>query len=436
MRAVLLLTVLAAVAVTGAWWLSGLPGTVSANIAGTTLEASTPVALTLLGLLFLVLYAIVRFLAGLTHLPRASRRWRAGRNRARGDAAVNRALVALAANDAGAARREADRSRRLLGDTPLTLLLTAQAGRQAGRDADAQAAFELLANTTDGRLLGLRGLLRLAVARQDWPAAASIAEQAEAAHPGATWLQDERRHMALRTGQWREALRLSGPDSAVADTRAALAVAAADQETDAASALRLAKQAWAADPALPVTAIAYATRLRAAGKGRAAQDVLRRAWTQQPHPDLAVAYLEPTRDKLARVKVAAQLAATNASHPDSALLQARTAMEAGLTTEARRYIEAARDTGANQRRFWVMLADIAEVDGNAAEAQDALRHAATADPDPVWRCANCGTIHAAWHPLCDACGAAGKIAWVEPGHLPPVDKVRPLLVPQDADGLT
>ena len=99
MRAVLGLTVLAAAAIALAWWVAGLPGTVSATIGDTTLSTSSPVALVLLALLFLLLYFAVRALAALTRVPRAARRSRMRRNRVRGNQAVTRALVALAASD-------------------------------------------------------------------------------------------------------------------------------------------------------------------------------------------------------------------------------------------------------------------------------------------------------------------------------------------------
>ncbi len=409
MRLVIGLTVLAAAAIALAWWIAGLPGTVSATIGDTTLATSSPVALVLLALLFLVLYALVRALAALTRLPRNARRSKQRRDRARGNTAVTRALVALAASDPDAAQREAGRSRRLLGDTPLTLLLTAQADRQAGREDAAAATFQQLAGRKDAAFLGLRGLMRQATAREDWAAADELARQAEAVRPGARWLQEERRVLALRTENWADALRLSGPK-----LRAPLAVAAAGTERDPAAALRYAKQAWTANPSLAPAAIAYASRLRAAGKDSKANDVLRRSWAAQPHPDVAAEYMADLPDKQARLKAASGLAQQNASHPESHLLQAQAALDAGMTKDALRHIQAARNAGLNQRRVWVLLADIADQEGHGSEAQDALRHVATADPDPFWRCAACGTTHARWQPVCDACNTPGEISWVQP----------------------
>lgn len=421
MRAVLGLTVLAAAAIALAWWVAGLPGTVSATIGDTTLSTSSPVALVLLALLFLVLYLVVRALAALLRAPRAARRSKQRRDRARGNNAVTRALVALAASDPAAAQREAGRSRQLLGDTPLTLLLTAQADRQAGREDAAANTFRQLAGRKDAAFLGLRGLMRQATAREDWAAAEELARQAEAVRPGARWLQEERRVLALRTGNWADALRLSGPK-----LRAPLAVAAAGSERDPAAALRYAKQAWTANPSLAPAAIAYASRLRAAGKDNAANDVLRRSWAAQPHPDVAQEYMADLSNKQDRLKAANGLAQQNAKHPESHLLQAQAALDAGMSKDALRHIQAARDAGLNQRRVWVLLADIADQEGHASEAQDALRHVATADPDPFWRCAACGTAHGRWEPVCDACNTPGEIAWVQPSQGPVVRQV-PLL---------
>ena len=157
---------------------------------------------------------------------------------------MTRALVALAAGDQGEAPRQANRARRLLGDTPQTLLLAAEASRLAGNDAGAADLFKLLAGRDDAAFLGLRGLFRQALAREDWSAATALARQAAAANPGGAWLREERTQLAMRTGDWRQALALAGPGA----PRAAYATAAADVETDPDEGTRLARQAWKEHP--------------------------------------------------------------------------------------------------------------------------------------------------------------------------------------------
>jgi len=407
MRRVVLIVLLAAIVLAAAWWIAHLPGEVRFTLGDVTVEASAPV-MVLGGLLVLVaLYVLVRLAIALATLPRRLRRRAAERRRRQGDAAVTRALVALAAGEQGDARREAGRARRLLGDTPQTLLLAAQAGRLAGRDAEAEQCFRALAERPEAAFLGFRGLLRQAIARQDWPEAAALARRAEAAHPGAAWLREERAQLAVRSGAWKDALLLAGPGAPVA----AYGAAAAAAESDAAEAVRLARKAWKDDPALAPAALAYAARLREDGKEGRAQSVLRRSWAAAPHPDLAAAALAPVTEPLARMKAAERLTADNADDPESHLLLARCALGAGLTGEARRHAEQARET-LNERRVWMLLADIAEQEPDQADAvRDALRRAADADPDPVWHCTACGAAHAAWHPVCPACGSVGRIAW-------------------------
>src|SRR5437868_3095242 len=126
-----------------AWFVASLPGRVAFDAGPYAIETSDSVALVALLLLFVVLYAVVRSVTFVLRVPRAGSLWRGGRRRRAGDLAVTRALVALAAGEKGDARREAGRARALLGDTPQTLLLSAEAGRLAGRDDEATEAFGL-----------------------------------------------------------------------------------------------------------------------------------------------------------------------------------------------------------------------------------------------------------------------------------------------------
>ena len=168
-----------------AWVIASLPGRLSIDAGPYTVETSDSIAVTALLLAFVVLYLLIRLVMLVLFVPRAGSLWRGGRRRRAGDQAVTRALVALAAGEKADARREAMRARSLLGDTPQTLLLTAEAGRLAGRDDEAATALHALAMRKDSAFLGLRGLLANAVTRQDWSQAAAFARQAEAAHPGA-----------------------------------------------------------------------------------------------------------------------------------------------------------------------------------------------------------------------------------------------------------
>lgn len=409
MGAALKFLVLAVLVIAAAWWLMHLPGSVSAQIGDTTLGAPTPVAMLAAIILFIVLYILVRLLLGLIRLPARTARMRAERDRRSGEAAVTRTLIALASGDGIAAHKEAARSRKLLGDTPQTLLFAAYAGRQSGQPELTEAAFNLLAGRRDTAFLGLRGLLQQAVARGDVERATDLARQAEATHPGAAWLQTERANLAIRAANWKEALALS-PHG---DARAALATAAAEAESDPSEARRLAKRAWDLEPTFTPAALAYARRLREAGRESRAQDVLRTSWGRAPHPDLAEASMANDADPVARLRRAEWLVKPAPGHPEGELLLARAHLAMGDGEEALRHVAAAQAGGLAEHRVWVLAAAIARAMGNMPAEAEALQQAATAKPDASWRCGQCGAAHQAWSPVCSACETPGRIAW---GH--------------------
>ncbi|MBU8546428.1 MULTISPECIES: heme biosynthesis HemY N-terminal domain-containing protein [Roseomonadaceae] len=419
MRSALIYLVLLAAGIAGILWVAQLGGAVEIRLGDAEVLVGLPVALLLLAALFLVLHLILAFLGALRRLPGRLRDRKAARRRGEGDAALTRALVALAAGTPDAARLEVKRARKGLGDTPQTLLLAAEAERLAGREEAATAVFRQLATMPDARFLGLRGLLRQAIQREDWPTAQRLAREAEAAQPGAAWLREERETLALRMRDWREALTLAPPGAG----QAALALAAAGQEPDATRAAELERQGFAADPAFAPAALAHAKRLKEGGSPRRARTVLEQAWTARPHPDLAIAYLAEDEDALARMKSAEILVKGQPRHAESRLLVGRAALEAGLTGRSRQELDALVASGTADRRAYLALSDLEEVEhgetpeGRAAQARW-LRQAATAAPEPRWRCTACGTDHAAWEPVCPKCQAVGTINWTSPQTLP------------------
>lgn len=411
----LLFVAVAAATVGVSWWVSGLSGQVSATVSGLSFEAPAPVAIGMLAGIVLGAHLLLRLLAGLARLPGRLGGWKARRRRVTGDDAVTHSLVALAAGEAEQARRETERARRLLGDTPQTLLLAAEAHRLANDDAAAERIYQSMADRPDAAFLGLRGLFRQALAREDWDSAAELAGRAEDVHPGGPWLRDERTQLAVRTGDWEQALALAGPDAPVAD----FATAAAEAEGDKARALRLARQAWKTDPGLTPAALVYAGMLRDAGKESRALDVVQQAWARFPHPELATFALAPLTDPMQRVKRATRLTGRAPADGESHFLLAQENLAAGLTGVARRHAESARRAGLTEKRLWLLLADIEVAERGETEAgrlaqRDALRQAASAGPDSCWRCEACGVVQPNWEPACPACFAAGRVRWGGP----------------------
>ncbi len=415
MAAVLRAVVVGAVLLALAWAIGSLPGTFVARSGPYTVQTSVPGAILAIIVIVALLTALLRFLSGLRRAPGGISAWRGGRRARLGEVATQRGLVALAAGDATGANAEAGRARKLLGDTPLALLLTAESARLSGRNEEAAAAFAKLTEHKDMAFLGHRGLLRHRLDAGDHAAADAHAQAAEASYPNSAWLREQRREIAVGKQDWPAALGYArGP----AET-AAFAAAASAAATDPDAALRYGKQAVKADPKLAPAVVAYAAALRKTGQDKAARKALLAGWAAAPQPEIAESFLQTSASPLDRARAAADLAAARPGHLESELLLAQTALAARLTGEAQRHAEAAAALVPGEPRAAAVLAALLPHDG----AVPAIASAAPVAGGPRWECAVCHTAQPGWQPVCPHCGKAGSLAWTVP----------PAAVPQAAN---
>ena len=409
MRRALRFLLVAAVLLALAWGVGSIPGTFTARSGAYTVETSVPGAIVILAIIALLLAVSWRLLAGLRRAPGSYGSWRGARRRKQGAAALERGIVALAAGDAATAEASGAAARARAGETPLVLLLCAEAARLAGKTEQANADFARLTKLTGFAFLGHRGLARQHLAAGNQTAAAEAVVAAEAAYPGSNWTRSQRLRLALNNQDYAAAVPLAGSPLETA----ALAAAAANAAPAPARALRFAKQAIKAAPSYPPAVGAYVRALRKAGKNRAARRAAMRGWAAAPHPMLAEAWLENIPSALERARAAGELAASAPGHPESELLLAQTALAAQLTGEARRHANAALREGLADRRVQSVLASL-DPSGPAPAA-------AGSAPEPVWQCAHCAAKAPHWQPVCPVCGEIGSLAWrAEPAAVPAI----------------
>lgn len=429
MRRALIVLIVLALAAAAAVWIADRPGTVTLAVADLVVEAPVWLVGLALALLLIVFGGIVWLLARLRGWWQRRRLKRALRHRDDGDAAVVAALEALAAGDGPGALKNGRRARKLLGDTPLTLLLTGHAARAAGEIDTAEQSFRSLAGRKGaGAFLGHRGLAQLAVERGAQGEAAEAAKAALALRPNAGWAQSIAFTDSVRHQDWRSALRLlpeARGDAEIGHRRASLLLAAAAEESDPTAAQRLEEEAVSAAPGLAPAHAALIRRLRAAGRTRAADKALERGLAAASHPMLAALALEPTpgEPKSARARRVASLAG-QVGGAEMALAAARAALEAEQWAEARRWIERARAGGLEDRRLHVLLAELAErefagSERARSEAEAHWRDAATAPAEPEWSCTVCAASQPEWTPACTSCGTVGSLRWGEAAAIAP-----------------
>lgn len=392
-RAALIILALAAAAV-AAGLLAEMPGAVTLEWQGYRVDTSAAFfALLVLAALVLLLVA-ARLLGFVVRLPR----WLSGserdRRQRRGYAALSRGLVAVAAGDAAAAEGEARRAASLLGGEPLALLLSAQAAQLQGNDETARQLYTQLSERPGTELVGLRGLLTLAMKREAWEDALALARRALRLDAKTPWAVETLFDLQKRLGQWVEASRTLGlqeklkmlPAAGIASERARLFY---QKSLDVAGedAQRWAREALKADPSFTPAAVRLAQLLIAAGRSRKAAQVIERAWRHHPDPDLLEVYFTACQchDALQKVAAAERLARENPEHIESRLAVAVAAMEARQWPQARAALEAAAGESPSPR-VCKLMAELEEAEhGDYARAALWLRRAMgeTVAPPPA-----------------------------------------------------
>lgn len=438
---ILWLLLLAAIAAGLVAWFADRPGAVAINWLGWRIETSVGLMLLAVSLLGIAIGILYRLWRGIVTTPRRIRHWASERRRRRGLAALTDGLVAIAAGDAEAARRQVRRTDLLLGEPPLTLLLSAQAAQLAGDEATAKRQFTAMLARPETAFLGLRGLMTQAMKSGDHAEALRLARRARELRPKAQWVLQALMDLEVQAGEWAAASRAIGeakkagvlPAATAASREAALqleisrAAVADGRNRDA---LVAAERAHRLAPEHPATSAWLAGRYAAAGKARAASHLVEREWPRHAHPDLLAAYraARPPATPLDWLKQVQRLAATAPTRVASLAALGEAALDAGLWGEARRHLEAAVTATGDQPTIGLcrLMARLEEQERGDAEALKRwLARAAMAPPDPAWICDACGAPHVEWSARCTRCGAFDRMAWRAPATVGPASLGRP-----------
>ncbi|MGE0613513.1 MAG: heme biosynthesis protein HemY, partial [Hyphomicrobiales bacterium] len=336
LRLILFLTVIAALGL-GLARFAEQPGSLNLTWLGYEVETSVLAAAFMLAFAVLAVMLVWSLLRYLITRPSAIARGVAHRREVKGLDALSRGLIAVGAGDRAGAEQYAAIARRTLPNQPLTSLLQAQAAQLRGDRAAARRIFESLSGTEGTELLGLRGLYLEARHENETEAARQFAERAVARNPDLAWSVNALFDLQCRTGDWDGALetlevarRRGHVDRDTATRRRAVlltAQAQAAEQRDIDRARALALEAHKLAPGL-VPAAEIAGRLLAAqGNFTKASKVLSRAWQEEPHPDLALAWAhmrsgESPKERLARLR---KLTSLKIEHPESAVAIGRAA---------------------------------------------------------------------------------------------------------------
>lgn len=401
------------------------PGLVEFTWHDYTVKAQLGFALLVFLVALGVVITLVRFLDGVLYWPQF---WALSRRQQRQDKglrALTRGLAAVAAGDSQRAALETRRAGKFLdAKIPLRLLLQAQTAQLQGDEMAARGFFEKLSHDADGKFLGLRGQIQIALGQDDLAQAQTLARQALLQARRGQWALQAAYDLAMRTQQWPEALallpRLHDKNTPqFISARRALLIAQADvlqAQGFQGQALSCLKGALRVDPGFVPTALRLAHLHRLMGQTASARKVVMDCWRRQTHPALAKLWhdLIPPRKAAhasARLRWIKRLVDAAPAQGEGYLALGCEALAQSLWGLARNYLLKAEQFGPDQR-VYELLATVEKQSGNAsATAQAWLDKARQAPPCSVWLCAQTGRIYPQWQPVALPHGAFNTMIW-------------------------
>ena len=414
-------------------WLTDNPGTVLLQWQAYRVETSVAFLIVLTVLIATLTALAYRIFLALRRAPaQVSLVWRNRRLR-QGYQALTKGMVAIAAGDANEAKRQEKLTQILLQELPLTMLFSAQTAQLNGDEKAAERFFHAMTEQTDTEFLGVRGLLNQALSQGKSNTALKLAKRAYQLRPNSEWVAAQLFDLQIANGLWLDAqitndkqVRASQVNKTTGRRRRALLALQQGMEVDAvnksSSAAKNFKLAYGHDPSFVPAVLVHADVLIEKQKFKSAVEVIQKAWSIQPHPDLVLPFWLGSRatDGLAILKATESLTAKNPNHQESLIALARASLKAQLWGEARKYLEAAtsedfKNDEARICRLWAELEESENQDTSASRKW--LTRGSLASGDPAWVCKKCGNSVSNWSVLCGNCGLFDSLIWDRPRHV-------------------
>lgn len=350
------------------------------------------------------------------------------RNREKkGFEALSEGLMALASGEGRVALAKAQKADRYLDRPALTNLLTAQAAELAGDSRKAEETYRKLVENEQTRFVGVRGIMKQKLADGDTETALALAERAFALKPKHNEVGDVLLELQAQKEDWSGARK-----TLTAKMRNGQLPKDVHKRRDAVLALSEAKDVFASgndvkaqeaaieanrlSPDLIPAAVMAAHSYIKQERPRNASRLLTKAWTAQPHPDLAAAFaaIDPEEKPEARIKRFKTLTKSQPDHAETKMLNAELHIADEDFPAARRALGDLAESNPTARSVTLMAA-IERGEGSPdSVVKGWLAKALTVSRGPQWLCDNCQNIQVAWTPTCENCGSFDTLAWKSP----------------------
>lgn len=322
---------------------------------------------------------------------------------------------------------KAAKADKYLNKPELTNLLTAQAAEMAGDTRKAEETYRKLVENEQTRFVGVRGIMKQRLAAGDTETALQLAEKAFALKPKHEETGDVLLRLQAEKQDWAGARKTLStklrngqlPRDVHKRRDAVLALSEAKDIFDDENSIEARENAIEANrlsPDLIPAAVMAANGYIAQSKARYATCVLKKAWSVQPHPDLAAAFaaIAPDETPQARIKRFAALTKVNADHPETRMLLSELHIANEDFPAARRALGDLVEADPDARSVTLMAVIERGEGASDTVVKGWLARALAVPSGPKWICDNCQHIHNEWKPICENCSSFDTLAWKRP----------------------
>ncbi|MEM6578840.1 MAG: heme biosynthesis HemY N-terminal domain-containing protein [Pseudomonadota bacterium] len=340
----------------------------------------------------------------------------------KGYQALSEGLLALASGEGELAMAKAAKADRYLKKPALTNLITAQAAELTGNRKKAEDVYKRLIKNEKTRFVGIRGIMRQKLADGETDTALKLAESAFALKPKHVEVQDTLLKLQADTQDWSGARKTlnaklksgSLPRDVHRRRDAVLALSEAKDILDEGKSIEAREASIEANrlsPDLVPAAVLAARSYIEQGSKRYAVRVIKKAWTAQPHPDLAAVFaeIEPDETPAARLKRFAPLLKAHPDHSETKMLKAELEIAAEDFPAARRAMGDLAETDPTKRSLTLMAAIERGEGSDDSVVKAYLAKALTASAGPQWICEVDGKAYPEWQPVTD--GGFDTLTW-------------------------
>lgn len=408
-------------------WLAEHNGSIHMVWGDYVIETSILTASVVMVVAVVMMVTCIEILLWVKAAPRRLSRGLREKRRDKGLKSLTEGFAAIAAGDTSQAHKLSKKTKRYLGEIPLSTLLAAQTAQLEGNPEETKKQFKALLKNEETQLIALKGLLMEAHKDGNTDYALELAKKAVALNPNMHWAVKMLIDLYKQTEQWElaqvtleaavrrriirieEAKRSSGM---LYIARSHLALKKKQRH----DALYFAQEANKQLPYFTPIVVQLATLYHETGSDYRAVKLLEGMWKRSPHPSISVLFLEIYKnvDGAKLMKRANKFASIFPDHIESDILTAQAALVAKDMVKARNYLKVALSKGET-KKLCQMMAELEKMDsrGDADQIQKWYQREKQASPDSQWVCGNCGHKTDDWDVACYHCHAFDTMEWQE-----------------------